>query len=51
MRIFGDAALPPELQAVSFFEEHALLLIGIVAGVAAITAVVIVLLKKKIGGK
>lgn len=47
MRIFGDAALPPELQTVSFIEEHSVLLIGVVAAVIAATVVLIVLLKKK----
>ena len=51
MRIFGDAALPPELQAVNFMEEHSFLLIGIVAAVIVVTVVLIVLLKKKKRGK
>ena len=51
MRLFGDAALPPELQAVSFVEEHSVLLIGILAAVIAATVVLIVLLKKKKKGK
>ena len=51
MRMFGDAALPPELEAVSFIEEHSVLLIGIVAAVIAATVILIVLLKKKKGGK
>ena len=47
MRLFGDAAVPPALQAVSFIVEHFVLLIGVVGAVAAVTAVLIVLLKKK----
>ena len=51
MRIFGDAALPPEMQAVSFIEEHALLLIGVLAAVTAATVVLVVLLNRKKRGK
>ena len=47
MRIFGDAALPPMEQAMFTLSEHLPLVLGVVAGVAAVTAVLIVLLKKK----
>ncbi len=51
MRILPDAALPPSLVVLEFVQEHILLVCGIVLAVAAITVVLIVLLKHKKGGK
>lgn len=50
MRIFPDAALPPSLVVLEFVQEHILLVCGIVLAVAAITVVLIRLLKRKKGG-
>lgn len=47
MRILGDAALPPVEEAMFTLSEHLPLVLGVVAGVAAVTVLLIVLLKKK----
>ena len=47
MRLFGDAALPPVEEALFSLSEHLPLVLGIVAGVAAVTVLLIVLLKRK----
>ena len=44
MRIFGDAALPPEIETANFFEEHLALILGVAAGVVAVTVLLIILL-------
>ena len=50
MRILPDAALPPSLVVLEFVQEHILLVCGIVLAVAAITVMLIRLLKRKKGG-
>ncbi len=51
MRILPDAALPPSLAVLEFLHEHIVLVCGIILAVAAITVMLIVLLKKKKGDK
>ena len=51
MRILGDAALPPVLEAMVTLSEHLPLVLGIVAGVAAVTVLLVVLLNRKKRGK
>ena len=51
-RILPDHILPPEQAALSVFEAHLALILGVVALVAAVTAVLItVLVRKKARGK
>lgn len=47
MYVLPDAALPPEIAAISFLEEHLALILGVVAGVVAVTILLIVLLKMR----
>ena len=50
LSILADAALPPSLAVLEFLGEHIVLVCGVVLAVAAITVVLIVLLKHKKGG-
>ena len=47
MRILPDAALPPSLAVLEFLLEHIVLVCGVILAVAAITVVLIELLKKR----
>ena len=46
-RMLPDHILPPGQAALSFFEEHLALILCAVALVAAVTAALVILLKKK----
>jgi len=47
MRVLQDAALPPSLAVLEFLLEHIVLVCGVILAVAAITVVLIELLKKR----
>ena len=47
MRIPTDALVPPHVLALDFIVEHRVLILGILAAVAAITVLIVVLVKRK----